>query len=77
MTQEMLNYYHDRGDIPDKYFYQLNGKSAQDNYMDQKRKRFRLGKKQFNFFEDFVMAMVKSCLEVALKEVMDGLIPTK
>ena len=34
MTQEMLNYYHDRGDIPDKYFYQLNGKSAQDNYMD-------------------------------------------
>lgn len=77
MDKQMIEYYHDNGYLPDRYYYQLNGKSAQENYTDQKRSRFRLGKKQFSFFEDFLMAMVKSCLEVALKEVMDGLIPKK
>ena len=26
----------ERGSLPDKFWYQLNGKSAQENYMDQK-----------------------------------------
>ena len=26
----------ERGTLPDKFWYQLNGKSAQENYMDQK-----------------------------------------
>ena len=73
----MIEYYHDNGYMPDRYYYQLNKKSAQDNYREQKNRRFRLGKKSFSFFEDFVMAMVQSCLEVALKEVMDGLLPKK
>ena len=25
-----------RGTLPDRYWYQLNGKSAQENYMEQK-----------------------------------------
>ena len=77
MDKQMLEYYHDSGLMPDRYYYQQNGKSAQDNYRDQKSRRFRIGKKQFNFFEDFVLAMVRACLDTALKEVMDGLIPKK
>lgn len=77
MDNSMIEYYHDNGYMPDRYYYQLNGKSAQENYNDWKNKRFRISKKEFSFMEDFVFAMVKSCLDVALKEVMDGLIPKK
>ena len=29
-----------RGTLPDKYWYQLNGRSAQENYIDQKEKMY-------------------------------------
>lgn len=29
-----------RGTLPDKFWYQLNGKSAQENYMEQKAKMY-------------------------------------
>ena len=35
---KMVEFYHDQGWMPDKAYYQLNGKSAQENYMAQKRK---------------------------------------
>ena len=35
---QMVEFYHDMGWMPDKAYYQLNGKSAQENYMIQKRK---------------------------------------
>ena len=28
----------ERGTLPDKFWYQLNGKSSQENYMEQKAK---------------------------------------
>jgi len=31
--------YHDMGWMPDRYYYQLNGKSAQENYMDWRNKQ--------------------------------------
>ena len=35
---QMVEMLHDMGKMPDKAYYQLNGKSAQENYADQKRK---------------------------------------
>ena len=33
---QMVEFYHDQGWMPDWAYYQLNGKSAQENYADQK-----------------------------------------
>lgn len=38
-TAEQIEYYHDSGKIPDWIYYQINGKSAQENYNIQKRKQ--------------------------------------
>ena len=42
----MVELFHDMGKMPDRAYYQLNGKSAQENYADQKRKM------QQRFFEE-------------------------
>ena len=31
---DMIEFYHDHGWMPDKFYYQLNGKSAQENFND-------------------------------------------
>lgn len=33
---KMVEMLHDMGKMPDRAYYQLNGKSAQENYADQK-----------------------------------------
>ena len=33
---QAVELYHKMGKMPDRYYYQLNGKSAQENYADQK-----------------------------------------
>ena len=35
-TQQEIEYYHDRGLMPDWAYYQQNGKSAEENYAAQK-----------------------------------------
>lgn len=36
MNKELLNFYRERGNVPDWAWYQLNGKSAVENYQEQK-----------------------------------------
>lgn len=36
MNKELLNFYRERGNVPDWAWYQLNGKSALENYQEQK-----------------------------------------
>lgn len=31
---ELIELYHDQDKLPDRYYYKMNGKSAQDNYMN-------------------------------------------
>ena len=31
---QMVEFYHDMGWMPDRYYYQLNGKSAEENYIE-------------------------------------------
>ena len=44
MPSNELLYARAKGQVPDRYWYALNGKSAEENYMEQKRaqsRRFR------------------------------------
>lgn len=34
MNKELLNFYRERGNVPDWAWYQLNGKSAVENYQE-------------------------------------------
>lgn len=36
----MTKYAYEHGYLPDKFWYQLNGETAQSNYADFKRKQF-------------------------------------
>ncbi|MBR6405895.1 MAG: hypothetical protein IKS18_06870 [Lachnospiraceae bacterium] len=36
INQKMIEFYHDGCLIPDWAYYQLNGKNAMENYIDQK-----------------------------------------
>ena len=38
MDKSMIEYYHTRGSMPDRVYYQLNGRSAQENYIKQSAK---------------------------------------
>ena len=76
MDQGMLDYYYQRGDIPDRYYNQLNGKTASENYRRLKLKSSRK-KKEESFLEEFVMNMLRASLDVALKEIMQEIIPPK
>ena len=39
MTKEEIEYYHNSGLMPDWVYYQVNGKTAQENYIDIVAKR--------------------------------------
>ena len=72
----MIEYYYSTGQLPDIYYNQLNGKSAQENYNNQKIKRARYDKKK-NFLENLIINMLRASLETTMKDVLDGIIPTK
>ena len=38
MNNNLLKFFRDRGNVPDLFYYQLNGKSATENYIEQKNK---------------------------------------
>ena len=49
-----------RGTLPDKFWYQLNGKSAEENYMEQKVKMYeRLAEQDDGDEEIFITSEVK------------------
>ena len=39
MDKQMIEYYHNNGEMPDWIYYQVNGKSATENYLDMINKR--------------------------------------
>ena len=40
MNINMTNLYRSRGMIPDRYWYQLNGQSAQANWLEQRKEMY-------------------------------------
>lgn len=47
MEKEMIEYYHDNGLMPDWWYYQVNGKSAEENYLDMVKKRDRRMREEY------------------------------
>ena len=79
-TQQEIEYYHDRGLMPDWAYYQQNGKSAQENYLAQTRnikdaamERIREQQQQ-EALEKYVTKMVEDKLEDTLEKVLDDLL---
>jgi hypothetical protein len=44
MNKEEIEYYHSIGLMPDRYYNQLNGRTADENYREYRNKRFKLSK---------------------------------
>lgn len=59
----LTEFYYERGNLPDRYYNQLNGKSAQNNYRISK-------KKQSNFFLDIIKNSLRITLNKALNELL-------
>lgn len=76
MDLKEIEYYHDRGLMPDWFYYQVNGKSAEENYEAQKRKmdeKYRaaeLEKQKQKELEEQVSTMVEKALEKTLGKLL-------
>lgn len=67
-TPEEIEFYHNRGLMPDWIYYQVNGKSAQENYNDYYNKRtLKLNKKYLR--ED-----MQKQLDKEIEDVLDNLL---
>ena len=69
-----IEYYHNSGMLPDMYYYQLNSKTADENYREQKSKKGSYNKNK-SFLENLIINMLKAYLYQTLNEVLDGIIP--
>ena len=82
MDKQLLEYYHDSGLMPDWAYYQQNGKSAQENFIEQHKKmqkRFEEQRRQEqqdaaleNYLDKMVEDKLGDCLEKALDNLFKG-----
>ena len=63
------------GKLPDIFWYQLNGKSAQENYNDQKNRKHKKEKEEKDFIQRFLEGMLKAQMEALIKAAMDDIFP--
>lgn len=71
MDKNELEYQRSRGKVPDKFYYQMSGGTAQENYNEQRRiilKGYKAKKDESIFF-----LMLKEMLEGTLKDLLNGL----
>lgn len=58
MDIERLERLYQEGKIPDRYYYQMNGKSAEENY-----RRIKISKKKnYNFFLEIMKASMRAVI---------------
>lgn len=60
---------HESGKMPDWVYYQLNGKTAQENY-----RKIQLKRQKQN--ETFILSLVKSMLSATVKTALDEIFKT-
>lgn len=65
MEKEMIEYYHNRGLMPDWWYYQVNGKSAEENYIDMVNRR------SLKFREEMLREQEKKELEKELEAKLE------
>lgn len=68
-SKDEIEYYHNAGLMPDWAYYQQNGKSAQENYIQQKRNKRRNDKQQNLKLDKLIEDKVEKSLEEILKEL--------
>lgn len=61
---------HASGALPTRYYNQLNGKTAQENY---KRLKMSRHKKNESFIMSFIQAMLHETMKAALNEIFKEL----
>ena len=72
----MIEYYHDRGLMPDWWYYQVNGKTAEENYIDMVNRRslkFRdemLREEEKKELEKELEAKLEETLEKVLNDLL-------
>ena len=77
LTKEQIEYLHDRGLMPDMYYYQINGKSFQENYISihrqrqQQYKKFMEERQQQKELEKHLDTAIEEALEKALGKLLD------
>ena len=66
---QMVEFYHDRGWMPDWAYYQLNGKSAQENYATQRR-NIQAHDNLNDYFEaNIYQALEKVLYDIIIKQI--------
>ena len=81
MDYNMIEWYHDNGYMQDWAYYQQNGKSAQDNYIEQMNKQSNLlrQKKQEEDWFLSLLQMLDNSLSpmayMAVEEAINALLP--
>ena len=80
MNIDEINRLHDNGDMPDWVWTQLNGRSAQENYMyikEKQRREFRAEQRQKQqdvALEKYMSDMIEEKLEGCLEKTLDDLL---
>ena len=80
MNIDEINRLHDNGDMPDWVWTQLNGRSAQENYMyikEKQRREFKAAqrqKQQDEALEKYMSKMIEEKLGVCLEKTLDDLL---
>ena len=76
--KDFIEFWHNEGSMPDFVYYQLNGKSPFQNYLEQKRKmqdKFEQRKKLENL-ENMVQAEVEKELQPTLEKALGQILKT-
>ena len=79
MDNSLLEYYHNIGKIPDKYYYQMNGRSMAENFREQlvKRqqaaRRVKQEKQEQEELNQRLEKLLEEKLEKALEDVLGNL----
>lgn len=63
---DLTEFYYERGNLPDRYYNQLNGKTPQENYRLSK-------KKNSNFFLEVLKRSLRITIMKALDEILKSL----
>ena len=75
-TMEQIEYFHKMGMMPDWVYYQLNGKSAQDNYNDFRMKFYKEAREadrhNWTVFERECEEKATAAINDALEKIFDG-----
>ena len=69
LTKEQIEYLHNAGLMPDMYYYQINGKSFQENYISIHRQRQQEYKKLL--VERQQQKELEKQLDTAIEEAID------